>query len=117
MAAHTQPSQPEGPYRLGADEVDRRGLAPETQNPLSLAPTAFCRHTPKVGAVCGKAARTVLCGGRSAMSVPTATEACPPFKNGLSDRWWARCALPTLRTHCVARCLGYSSCIATKSVV
>src|SRR5712691_5006526 len=30
------------------------------------------RHPPKVGAVCGKAARTVLCGGRSAMSVPTA---------------------------------------------
>src|ERR1700730_8678457 len=27
---------------------------------------------PEVGAVCGKAARTVLCGGRSAMSVPTA---------------------------------------------
>jgi hypothetical protein len=31
------------------------------------------RHTPEVGAVCGKAARTVLCGGRSAMSVPTAS--------------------------------------------
>src|SRR5215216_1982085 len=31
---------------------------------------------PKVGAVCGKAARTVLCGGRSAMSIPTAIE--PP---------------------------------------
>ena len=30
---------------------------------------------PKVGAVCGKAARTVLCGGRSAMSVPTAIHA------------------------------------------
>jgi hypothetical protein len=28
---------------------------------------------PEVGAVCGKAARTDLCGGRSAMSVPTAT--------------------------------------------
>ncbi len=28
--------------------------------------------TPEVGAVCGKAARTDLCGGRSAMSVPTA---------------------------------------------
>src|SRR5882724_1506311 len=38
------------------------------------ARTALCRHTPEVGAVCGKAARTVLCGGRSAMSVPTATE-------------------------------------------
>ena len=33
----------------------------------------LCRHTPEVGAVCGKAARTVLCGGRSAMSVPTAS--------------------------------------------
>ncbi len=32
---------------------------------------------PEVGAVCGKAARTDLCGGRSAMSVPTATEAKP----------------------------------------
>ncbi len=27
---------------------------------------------PSVGAVCGKAARTVLCGGRSVMGVPTA---------------------------------------------
>ena len=26
---------------------------------------SICRHTPKVGAVCGKAARTVLCGGRA----------------------------------------------------
>src|ERR1043166_8204000 len=33
---------------------------------------------PEVGAVCGKAARTVLCGGRSAMSVPTATVAAAP---------------------------------------
>src|SRR6266571_3628718 len=30
------------------------------------------RHSPEVGAVCGKAARTVLCGGRSVMGVPTA---------------------------------------------
>src|SRR3979409_2092333 len=30
------------------------------------------RHSPEVGAVCGKAARTDLCGGRSKMSVPTA---------------------------------------------
>src|SRR5260370_41041914 len=30
------------------------------------------RQTPEVGAVCGEAARTVLCGGRSARSVPTA---------------------------------------------
>ena len=31
------------------------------------------RHTPEVGAVCGKAACTVLCGGRDANRVPTAT--------------------------------------------
>jgi hypothetical protein len=29
---------------------------------------------PKVGAVCGKAARTDLCGGRPVMGVPTATQ-------------------------------------------
>ena len=29
---------------------------------------------PEVGAVCGKPARTDLCGGRSAMSVPTASD-------------------------------------------
>jgi hypothetical protein len=26
---------------------------------------SLCRHTPEAGAVCGKAARTVLCGGRA----------------------------------------------------
>src|SRR5580658_4950999 len=31
------------------------------------------RVTPEVGAVCGSSARTDLCGGRSAMTVPTAT--------------------------------------------
>jgi transaldolase len=40
----------------------------------SLARTAVCRHAPEVGAVCGKAARTDLCGGRGAISVPTATD-------------------------------------------
>ena len=28
------------------------------------AARSLCRHSPEVGAVCGKAARTVLCGGR-----------------------------------------------------
>ena len=30
------------------------------------------RQTSEVGAVCGQAARTVLCGGRPVMGVPTA---------------------------------------------
>jgi hypothetical protein len=37
------------------------------------ASSSIARHSSKVGAVCGKAARTVLCGGRPAMVVPTAT--------------------------------------------
>src|SRR5689334_6702608 len=34
-----------------------------------------CRHTPEVGAACGKAARADLCGGREATRVPTAKKA------------------------------------------
>src|SRR5262245_28577771 len=33
------------------------------------------RHTPEVGAVCGKAARTDLCGGCEVTRVPTAKHA------------------------------------------
>ena len=46
--------------------------------PIILHPwpsVALCRHTPEVGAVCGKAARTDLCGGREVTRVPTATKA------------------------------------------
>ena len=35
----------------------------------------ICRYPPEVGAVCGKAARTDLCGGREVTRVPTATKA------------------------------------------
>ena len=56
--------------------------------PIILHPwpeRSLCRHTPEVGAVCGKAARTVLCGGRSAMSVPTATSSRNPSPH--ASRW------------------------------
>ena len=43
---------------------------PETAHPSSLAERSLCRHTPEVGAVCGKAARTVLCGGRAGNARP-----------------------------------------------
>jgi hypothetical protein len=36
------------------------------------------RHTPKVGAGCGKAARPVLCGGRIVICVPTAIRISVP---------------------------------------
>src|SRR5271168_1589925 len=48
-----------------------------SSNPASLSRRAFRRYPSKVGAVCGSSARTDLCGGRSAMIVPTATEIIP----------------------------------------
>src|SRR4029434_2315470 len=49
------------------DTADAAGgrLDSETDRPSSLAEQALRRHTPKIQAVCGKAARTVLCGGRA----------------------------------------------------
>ena len=53
--------------------------APDTERGTGVpgiercASSSTARQSSKVGAVCGNAARTVLCGGRSAMIVPTAT--------------------------------------------
>ena len=65
LAAHAAASQPEGSDHVGTDDAAGGRLAPETDHPSSLAERSLCRHTPEVGAVCGKAARTVLCGGRA----------------------------------------------------
>src|SRR5579863_4519203 len=73
MVAASQPPQPKGQTHLGTDHEAPERLASSTAYPPSMAQPAVRRHTPEVGAVCGKAARTDLCGGRSAMGVPTAT--------------------------------------------
>src|SRR5262244_1343890 len=65
LAAHAAASQPQGLHHVGTDDAAGGGLAPETDHPSSLAELSLRRHTPKVGAVCGEAARTVLCGGRA----------------------------------------------------
>jgi hypothetical protein len=58
MGTRASAPQPEGQVRMGADGKAGRRLASETAHPSSLAPTALRRQTLKVGAVCGKAART-----------------------------------------------------------
>ncbi len=62
------PAQPEG-----QDDMDNDGPA-GGPNPGYLTPGPECASAsnPKVGAVCGNSARTVLCGWRAAMRVPTA---------------------------------------------
>src|SRR4051794_40654222 len=64
MAAHAAASQPEGSAHVGADDATGGRVASQTDHPPSLAKRTLRRHTPEVGAVCGQAARTVLCGGR-----------------------------------------------------
>jgi group II intron reverse transcriptase/maturase len=75
LAVASQPPQPEECSHLGPDEGAGGRLAPTTAYPSPLAQSALRRQTPEVGAVCGKAARTDLCGGHGVTRVPTATEA------------------------------------------
>ena len=71
---------------MGTDDAAGERLAPETDHPSSLAERSLCRHTPEVGAVCGKAARTVLCGGRA---MKRASLPLPmPFAACMSLRWY-----------------------------
>src|SRR5271156_5780733 len=88
LATRPAPAQPEG-----QDVMDRHGqtgqaLAAQAPDIPPLASSTLPRQTPKVGAVCGNAARTVLCGGRAVMRVPTATEplfGAPPPANPARD--------------------------------
>jgi hypothetical protein len=73
LVADTQPTELKGYSHLGKDEEAGRRLAPAAAYPPSMAEPAVRRQTPEVGAVCGKAARTDLCGGRGVTRVPTAT--------------------------------------------
>src|SRR5258708_2430815 len=77
LAENTSTTQPAGYRHLGTNAGDRPYLASPAAYPPPLAQSALRRHSPKVGAVCGKAARTVLCGGRSVMGVPTSTSPAP----------------------------------------
>ena len=72
LATRLAPAQPEGPDDMGEDGQAGRSLAAQAPDIPSVAISTLPRQTPKVGAVCGNAARTVLCGGRAVMRVPTA---------------------------------------------
>ena len=104
-------------YGVAARRIARRGsgsrrsLDDYLPQPRILHPWpqhALRRHTPKVGAVCGNSARTVLCGGRSVMTVPTANISTPSKRFPL---------FPRLRTYrCIARAdalASADSCAAT----
>src|SRR5271165_1479510 len=88
--AERSASEPAEP-RAGAEGKTLRQSAFRTQGRVDASQAlerirqaaTLRRQSPEVGAVCGNPARTVLCGGRSAMSVPTAIwpnlRQCPGF--------------------------------------
>src|SRR6516164_948384 len=87
LAAHAAAARPKGSDHVGTDDKAGERLAPETDHSSSLAERSLCRHPPEVGAVCGKVARTVLCGGRSVMSVPTATRCAASTFQAARPEW------------------------------
>ena len=68
----TQPTRP--PLDLGKVLPALQTLATDTEDPPPLSQREVCMSTSTVRTVCGSSARTDLCGGRSAMTVPTAIE-------------------------------------------
>jgi RNA-directed DNA polymerase len=73
LDAHAPAPQPKGLHDLGSGSAPRRGMAPASPYPPSLARAVLRPSSPEAGAVCLNRARTVLCEGCSAMSVPTAS--------------------------------------------
>jgi len=72
----SEPAEPRAGAEGNANQqsafrTQRRADASQALERIRQAAT-LRRQSPEVGAVCGNPARTVLCGGRSAMSVPTA---------------------------------------------
>jgi transposase InsO family protein len=73
--------------RAGAEGNTDQQSTRRAQNRVSVSQALgrvrqTCRQLPKVGAVCGNAARTVLCGGRPVMGVPTAILSYVPAGEG-----------------------------------
>jgi hypothetical protein len=64
LAPRSAPAQPEGSHDLDRDGQAGKPLPAQAQDHSPLAVPALSSQIPKVGAVCGKAARAVLCGGR-----------------------------------------------------
>ena len=72
VATHASAAERQGQDDLGADDPAGKRLPSQTDHPSPLAQRPLRRQTPEVRTVCPNRARTGPCGGRSAMSVPTA---------------------------------------------
>src|ERR1700730_12649717 len=76
LASAVVPAQPESTPGMDADGETGGRVPSPAADPAPLAQCALCSQTPEVGAECPNWARSDLCGGRSAMRVPTANVRC-----------------------------------------
>src|SRR5580704_18302763 len=74
LASAAMSAQPKSKSAMDAHDETGRRVPPPGASPASLAECALRRQTPEVGAECPNWARSDLCGGRSAMGVPTAND-------------------------------------------
>src|SRR6202035_5339432 len=72
LASAVMSAQPKSTNAMDAHHETGRRVPPPAASPASLAKCPLLRQTPEVGAECPNWARSDLCGGRSAMGVPTA---------------------------------------------
>ena len=72
LAPGTLPAQPEGTTGVAADDETGRRVPSQAACPPSVAEHTLRCQAPKVGAECPNWARSDLCGGCSAMNIPTA---------------------------------------------
>ena len=103
------PAQPKSKSAMDANDETGRRVPPPATNPLSLAQCALRRQTPEVGAECPNRARSDLCGGRSAMGVPTAntsTMVGAGERSGVSDVPGPHCQPRQFRLHVCRRLAG-----------
>jgi len=64
--------EPEDAAVVAEVQPARHRLVAQSPQHAPIPRSTLCRHSPKVGAQCGNSARWDLCGGRGAISVPTA---------------------------------------------
>src|ERR1700720_963209 len=98
LASAVMSAQPKSTSAMDAHDETGRRVPPPAASPASLAECALRRQTPEVGAECPNWARSDLCGGRSAMGVPTANTALPALaEQSLLARAeiWCECRIST----------------------
>src|SRR4051812_11474442 len=87
LASAAMSAQPKSKNAMDAHDKPGPRVPPLATSPASLAKCALCRQTPEVGAECPNWARSDLCGGRSAMGVPTANAHKGPSQTGDSHAY------------------------------